>query len=153
VARHAGSKLYYTIGEVAQLTGVKPHVLRYWESEFKLLKPRKTNAGRRAYTPREVRLVFAIRKLLYEERYTLEGAKKKMLDLRRSGDTQLGLPFDELLAKDVLGSIRQELKDVLGLLEVMRAPGRPDSREEVSFFACLARSIMLYIERLGGALL
>ena len=116
MARHAGSKLYYTIGEVAQLTGVKPHVLRYWESEFKLLKPRKTNAGRRAYTPREVRLVFAIRKLLYEERYTLEGAKKKMLDLRRSGDTQLGLPFDELLAKDVLGSIRQELKDVLGLL-------------------------------------
>lgn len=116
MARESGSKLYYTIGEVAQVTGVRPHVLRYWESEFKLLKPRKNNAGRRAYTAREIRLVFAVKKLLYEDRYTLEGAKKRMLELRRSGTGQLGLPFDELLAKDILGAVRQELRELLDIL-------------------------------------
>jgi len=71
-------KLYYRIGEVETLTGIPAYVLRYWESEFKLLRPKKNVAGQRLYRKRDLGLVTRIKTLLYEERLTLEGAKKRL---------------------------------------------------------------------------
>src|SRR5262245_1201351 len=69
-------KLFYRIGDVSEITGIKPHILRYWEAEFRVLHPRKNDAGQRLYERRDVELVFEIKKLLYEQRYTISGAKK-----------------------------------------------------------------------------
>src|SRR5207247_5760785 len=78
-------KLYYRIGEVEAFTEVPAYVLRYWESEFKLLRPKKNAAGQRLYRKRDLELVRRIRSLLYDERLTLEGAKKRLLAESRGG--------------------------------------------------------------------
>ena len=72
------TKLYYTIGEVASLVGEETHVLRYWETEFEQLKPRKNRAGNRVYTNEDIDLVFRVRRLLREDKYTLEGARQQL---------------------------------------------------------------------------
>lgn len=72
-------KLYYSISEVADLTGVKPHILRFWEKDFSVLRPRKNRAQNRAYRERDIRIVLAIRRLLYEEKYTIKGARDRLL--------------------------------------------------------------------------
>ena len=72
------NKLFFKIGEVAQLTGTKPHVLRYWESEFKMLRPAKGESGQRIYRRKDVELIFSIKQLLYEENFTIAGAKKQL---------------------------------------------------------------------------
>lgn len=72
------TKLYYTIGEVAALVGEETHVLRYWETEFPGLKPRKNRAGNRVYTNEDIDLVFRIRRLLRDDKYTLEGARQQL---------------------------------------------------------------------------
>ncbi|MBO6577278.1 MAG: MerR family transcriptional regulator [Rhodothermales bacterium] len=72
------TKLYYTIGEVGSLVGEETHVLRYWETEFPQLKPRKNRAGNRVYTNEDIDLVFRIRRLLREDKYTLEGARQQL---------------------------------------------------------------------------
>src|SRR6185436_653245 len=69
-------KLYYSISEVSKITGLEQYVLRYWESEFEQLKPAKNRAGNRIYTNRDIKLILYIKKLLREERYTIEGAKQ-----------------------------------------------------------------------------
>jgi DNA-binding transcriptional MerR regulator len=80
-------KLYYSISEVSQLTGLEPHVLRYWETEFPTLAPRKNRAGNRAYTERDIALVERIRHLLRDERYTLEGARRALEREEAAGGT------------------------------------------------------------------
>ena len=70
----AGGKLYYSISEVAELVSVKPHVLRYWETQFKMLRPRKNRAGNRSYRVKDVKMALRIRKLLYDEGFTIAGA-------------------------------------------------------------------------------
>src|SRR5262249_24277962 len=79
VVPETAEKIYYRIGEVEQITTVPAYVLRYWESEFKLLRPKKNPAGQRLYRPGDVELVQRIKTLLYDERLTLEGAKKRLL--------------------------------------------------------------------------
>lgn len=79
-------KLFYTIGEVSDLLGVKPYVLRYWESEFKKLNPQKSVTGQRTYRNRDIRVAKAIQKLLYEEKYTIAGAIKKLEELEERGE-------------------------------------------------------------------
>jgi DNA-binding transcriptional MerR regulator len=71
-------KLYYSISEVCRMTGLEAHVLRYWETEFAQMRPRKNRAGNRAYRPREIQYIQYIRHLLHEEKYTLQGAKKRL---------------------------------------------------------------------------
>ena len=71
-------KLYYRIGEVCEIVGVQPHVLRYWETEFSRLSPPKNKAGQRTYRPKDIELLLQIRKLLYEDRFTIAGARKKL---------------------------------------------------------------------------
>lgn len=112
------AKRYFTIGEVSELCGVKPHVLRYWEQEFTQLKPVKRRGNRRYYQHHEVLLIRRIRELLYEQGFTISGARNK-LDSRIvnghvNGDDELaGLP--PLEANTV--AIRNELSEILNLLK------------------------------------
>jgi DNA-binding transcriptional MerR regulator len=117
------AKRYFTIGEVSDLCGVKPHVLRYWEQEFTQLKPVKRRGNRRYYQHHEVLLIRRIRELLYEQGFTISGARNK-LDTRLANatgdplaDLALGLPPLEV---DTI-AIRNELSDILSLLK----PGTP----------------------------
>jgi len=85
-------KLYYSISEVCALTGLEQHVLRYWESEFPQLRPKKNRSGNRAYRTKEIKIIRYIKFLLYEEMYTIPGAKKKMADMNMADlDGQLSL--------------------------------------------------------------
>jgi DNA-binding transcriptional MerR regulator len=111
------AKRYFTIGEVSDLCGVKPHVLRYWEQEFTQLKPVKRRGNRRYYQHHEVLLIRRIRELLYEQGFTISGARNK-LESRAAGaaeDVELnaGLPPLDL---DTV-AIRNELSEILSLLE------------------------------------
>src|SRR5713226_8502885 len=91
-------KLFFRIGEVCDLIKVQPHVLRYWETEFPMLAPQKNRAGQRVYRRKDVEMVLRIRDLLYEEKFTIAGAKKKLLDESRAGSVRARL------AEDVAGS-------------------------------------------------
>jgi DNA-binding transcriptional MerR regulator len=103
-------KLFFRIGEVADLTGVPPYVLRYWESEFKLLRPRKNHAGQRVYRKHDVQMVLRIKSLLYEDRLTLEGAKKRLQQEGRQRDHQLELPAPDPQTLAALRGIRTRLE-------------------------------------------
>src|SRR5712664_706594 len=89
---------YRSISEVSELVGVKPHVLRYWETQFGGLRPRKNRAGNRMYRPEEVRTLMHIKDLLYARRFTIEGAKKKLLEERRV-EPQVELGLGEAVGK------------------------------------------------------
>jgi len=78
-----GKKMYYSISEVCAMTGVEPHVLRYWEKEFSLLHPKKNSGGKRAYKDKDIEAIVKIKRMLEEEKYTLQGAKNKLLGERR----------------------------------------------------------------------
>jgi DNA-binding transcriptional MerR regulator len=88
------NKLYFRIGEVAKLIGVEPYVLRYWESEFTDIKPSKSKSGQRLYKRRDVELLLKIKELLYEERYTINGAKKRLKDLGKISAPDLPEDFE-----------------------------------------------------------
>jgi DNA-binding transcriptional MerR regulator len=79
-------RLYFRIGDVAELVGVKPYVLRYWESEFPIIHPQKSPSGQRVYRKSDVETVLMIKHLLYEERYSIEGARKRLKELRKDGE-------------------------------------------------------------------
>jgi DNA-binding transcriptional MerR regulator len=113
-------KLFFRIGEVAELTGVPPYVLRYWESEFKLLRPRKNHAGQRVYRKQDIELVLRIKRLLYEDRLTLEGAKKRLLAEARTRTQQLELPGPDPRTLEVLRGIRAHLE---GMRRILRGQG------------------------------
>ena len=84
--RQPPNKLFYRIGEVSRLTGLEPYVLRYWETEFPMLQPQKNRAGQRTYRRRDVEMALRIKELLYDEQYTIAGAKKKLAgELRGPG--------------------------------------------------------------------
>jgi DNA-binding transcriptional MerR regulator len=74
-------KLYYRIGEVARITGVKPHVLRYWETEFRWMSPPKSRSKQRLYRRKDIEMILVIKRLLYEERYTIAGARQQLREL------------------------------------------------------------------------
>jgi DNA-binding transcriptional MerR regulator len=85
-------KLYFRIGEVARLAGIKPYVLRFWETEFPALDPKKSGTGHRLYRRKEVQLVLEIKRLLYEKRYTIEGARKFLDGRSKNGDPAASVP-------------------------------------------------------------
>ncbi len=76
-------KAYYSIGDVCELTGLKPHVLRYWETQFPPLRPTKNRAGNRAYRPKEIELILLLRNLLYEQKFTIEGARRRLKEMKQ----------------------------------------------------------------------
>ena len=112
-------KLYYRIGEVEAITEVPAYVLRYWESEFKLLRPKKNPAGQRLYRKKDLDLVLRIKGLLYDERLTLEGAKKRLRNESRASQMDLGLRGAAM--EDTLRRIRERLRSLRERL----ATGRP----------------------------
>ena len=89
-------KLFFRIGEVCDLIKVQPHVLRYWETEFPMLAPQKNRAGQRVYRRKDVEMVLRIRDLLYEEKFTIAGAKKRLLDEIRGGSVRAKLAEDSV---------------------------------------------------------
>jgi DNA-binding transcriptional MerR regulator len=114
-------RLYYRIGEVSRITGLKPHVLRYWESEFKVIKPHKGGSLQRLYRRKDLDLILKIKKLLYEEGFTIAGAKKKIRDLEKAENRQMKLRLVERKpdGKDheLLVAVREELKGIRKMLE------------------------------------
>ncbi|MGN6703480.1 MAG: MerR family transcriptional regulator [Burkholderiaceae bacterium] len=108
------AKRYFTIGEVSELCGVKPHVLRYWEQEFTQLKPVKRRGNRRYYQHHEVLLIRRIRELLYEQGFTISGARNK-LDTRTDHAPAEPLPLSRDVAVDV-PALRAALDDILHIL-------------------------------------
>lgn len=118
-------KAYYSIGEVCDLTGLKPHVLRYWETQFEVLSPNKNRAGNRVYRPKDVELISLVKHLLYEEKFTIEGARQRLLDMRRAGE--LEEERQVALEPDFLATMKDELQD---LLQVLTVPERAANEEE-----------------------
>jgi DNA-binding transcriptional MerR regulator len=108
-------KIYYSITEVAEMADVKPHVLRYWETEFAALRPRKNRAGNRTYREKDVRLVLLIKKLLYDEGFTIKGARRKMQE-RKGELEQIELPFARTETALSIAGLRKELEGILAYL-------------------------------------
>ena len=132
-------KLFFKIGEVCELAGVQAHVLRYWESEFTMLAPQKNRAGQRVYRKRDVEIALRIKELLYEDQYTIAGAKKRLAnDLRAGGKLKIVSSEDEVEDSQTNGSqaasegtasartaedrkslrkVARELREILALLD------------------------------------
>jgi DNA-binding transcriptional MerR regulator len=123
IALQAGSpeipdKLYFKIGEVSELLGVEPYVLRYWETEFPVLSPKKSGTGHRLYRRKDVELLLRIKHLLYEKRFTIEGARQSLQAEAKAPKPKLAKRVQqELFAEDPLPGIRKELADILLLLK------------------------------------
>lgn len=119
------SKLYYKIGEVCEIVGVPAHVLRYWETEFPTLTPPKSRGGQRTYRPADIELLLCIRRLLYDEGFTIAGARKKLGARKRSalpGPAGTRPAREEAQTRQVqpdepLGKVRKELENILTLLD------------------------------------
>lgn len=105
-------KLYYKIGEVAEICGVKPHVLRYWESEFPVIRPQKSRSNQRLYRKRDVESILAIKHLLYDRKFTIEGAKKHLRD--EGVEAALPPPDPEEVAARARAETRGAMADELG---------------------------------------
>ena len=112
-------KEYYSIGEVCEITGLKPHVLRYWETQFKTLMPVKNRAGNRAYRKRDIEMIQLVKTLLYERKYTIEGARQKLAELRKDGN-QLEVQLEETRLKDTFQELADHLADVVDYIDAFR---------------------------------
>ena len=121
-------RLYYRIGDVCRIIGVEPHVLRYWETEFSSLAPLKNKAGQRTYRPKDIELILTIRRLLYEEGYTIAGARKQLARGTRPEEGEKERPSTESKIQkrsrpapaapaQRLNQVREELENILTLLE------------------------------------
>jgi DNA-binding transcriptional MerR regulator len=120
---------FYSIGEVCALTDLKPHVLRYWESQFRFLNPAKNRSGNRVYKSKEVELIMLVKHLLYTEKYTIEGARQRIDQYRRSGE--LKPAARAALEAQILQEVAEELVRVEAILDGRQPPGaRRNGREQ-----------------------
>jgi DNA-binding transcriptional MerR regulator len=122
MATEIPKKLFYKIGEVCSLTDTQPYVLRFWESEFPQLAPRKSRTGQRVYRPRDIEMVLEIKKLLYEEGYTIAGARKKLgMDSSPADGAAEGLlgeaPPETLALMEVQEEVRSSLGEILTIMD------------------------------------
>jgi DNA-binding transcriptional MerR regulator len=113
-------KLYFRIGEVSRLCRLPSYVLRFWETEFPLLKPVKSSTGQRMYRQRDVENVLRIKRLLYDEGYTIAGARQHLRDESKPAKRQSGLPFPGKGSPENLRKVRQGLQEILGILKKKR---------------------------------
>ncbi len=107
-------KVYYSIGEVCDLTGLKPHVLRYWETQFDVLNPTKNRAGNRVYRSKEIEIILLVKHLLYEKKYTIEGANNRLVEMRRADE--LEQERQDVLEPEFLAAIKTELEELREVL-------------------------------------
>ncbi|MCA9764078.1 MAG: MerR family transcriptional regulator [Gemmatimonadetes bacterium] len=115
---------FFSIGEVCQLTDLKPHVLRYWESQFKFLNPAKNRSGNRVYKAREVELIMLVKNLLYIEKYTIEGARIRLDQFRKHGE--LRSQARAAMRLETVREVARDLEDVLAVLDGRTPAIRPD---------------------------
>ena len=114
MAKNSGNdKLYYSISEVAQMTGLEAYVLRYWEKEFPTLKPKKNRGGNRIYTSRDIELINRIHHLRTSEKLTIAGARSK-LTMKKPSEEKTNM-LNSARSKTVVGQIRKDIKDLLKL--------------------------------------
>lgn len=106
---------FYSIGDVCELTDLKPHVLRYWESQFRFLNPAKNRSGNRVYQRREVELIQLVKHLLYTEKYTIDGARQKVEEHRKGG--MIRVAAREALAVETLAELERELQQLVEVLD------------------------------------
>ncbi|HIF07647.1 MAG TPA: MerR family transcriptional regulator [Gemmatimonadetes bacterium] len=107
-------KVYYSIGEVCDLTGLKPHVLRYWETQFDVLNPTKNRAGNRVYRSKDIEIILLVKRLLYQKKYTIEGANNRLVEMRKAGE--LEEERQDVLEPEFLAGMKaalEELREVL----------------------------------------
>jgi len=103
-------KLFYKIGEVSKILGVNTYVLRFWETEFPFLKPKKSKGGQRLYTKREIEILILIKKMLYEEKYTIEGVRKKLNKIYNTSGSQMDNK------KEIIERVKIKLREILDIL-------------------------------------
>ncbi len=106
---------FYSIGEVCSLTDLKPHVLRYWESQFRFLNPAKNRSGNRVYKSREVELIMLVKQLLYTEKFTIDGARQRIDQYRRTGE--LRASARKAFEAEVAGEARAAVEAVIAILD------------------------------------
>ncbi|HUU41405.1 MAG TPA: MerR family transcriptional regulator [Desulfatiglandales bacterium] len=102
------NKRFFRIGEVSRITGLRPYVIRYWESEFPTLRPRRADSRQRTYERKDIEILGEIKRLLYEERLTIEGAKKRLRTAKEDAPT---------LSNDFVREIKEELEQILKILQ------------------------------------
>ena len=110
-------KLYFKIGEVSKLTGVEAYILRFWEREFPMLKPSKTKSNQRIYKREDIELILEIKRLLYEEKFTIEGARRYLAERGKEKPQQLSLNLQEKDLRDALNTVKGELGKIKALLK------------------------------------
>lgn len=106
---------FFSIGEVCELTELKPHVLRYWESQFRFLNPAKNRSGNRVYQRREVELIQLVKHLLYTEKYTIDGARQKIDEFRKGGT--LKVAARDALSTETLAELEADLESLVKVIE------------------------------------
>ncbi len=106
---------FFSIGEVCALTDLKPHVLRYWESQFRFLNPAKNRSGNRVYKAREIELVMMVKQLLYTEKYTIEGARQRLDHYRRTGE--LKAEARSAMRDEFVREVSRDLAELMAVLE------------------------------------
>jgi len=116
MTRPIPDKLFFKIGEVAELANIEQHVLRYWEEEFDALKPSKNKSGQRLYQRKDLDIVFDIQKLLYEEKYTIAGAKQRLKNNKKTS-VQLGFAFDREKFLAWRKEIKSELEALIKIID------------------------------------
>jgi DNA-binding transcriptional MerR regulator len=114
---------FFSIGEVCALTDLKPHVLRYWESQFRFLNPAKNRSGNRVYKSREVELIMLVKQLLYTEKFTIDGARQRIDQYRRTGE--LRATARKAFAAELAGEARAAVEAVIAILEGKAPPSTP----------------------------
>jgi DNA-binding transcriptional MerR regulator len=116
---------FYSIGEVCTLTDLKPHVLRYWESQFRFLNPAKNRSGNRVYKGREVELIMLVKHLLYTEKFTIDGARQRVDQYRRTGE--LRASARKAFEAEAIQDLRAGIEEVIEILD-----GKAPPRKEVT---------------------
>ena len=119
---------FYSIGEVCALTELKPHVLRYWESQFRFLNPAKNRSGNRVYKGREVELIMLVKHLLYTEKFTIDGARQRIDQYRRTGE--LRASARRAFEAEAVQDLRIGLEEVLAILDGKTPAPRPSGTGE-----------------------
>jgi DNA-binding transcriptional MerR regulator len=119
---------FYSIGEVCALTELKPHVLRYWESQFRFLNPAKNRSGNRVYKGREVELIMLVKHLLYTEKFTIDGARQRIDQYRRTGE--LRASAKRAFEAEAVQDLRAGLEEVISILDGKTPPPRPSANDE-----------------------